>query len=227
SLAQLASVIEFSMRIAIREKKDVVDDNVFEEAFESFNYGEEKKWDISELEKTAYHEAGHAFLCWHSGETPSYLTIVARGNFGGYMLHGDTEYRGTYTKAKLLDLIRTSLGGRASELVFFGEKDGLTTGASADLIRATDIARSIVCSYGMDSDVGLAVIGENELASGEMSREVRTAVNNILSEELNVAKNLLTDNKVAIEKIVEELLHKNHLTSTEIDRIFSAYSTKN
>ena len=79
----------------------MVDDAVFEEAFEEFNYGEKKNWDKSELEKIAYHEAGHAFLCWYSGEKPSYLTIVARGNHGGYMFPGDTESRGIYTKSML------------------------------------------------------------------------------------------------------------------------------
>lgn len=227
SLSQLASVFEFSMRIAIRENKDAVDDMIFEEAFESFNYGEEKKWDVSELKKTAHHEAGHAFLCWYSGETPSYLTIVARGDHGGYMLHADTENRGSYTKAMLLNRIRTALGGRASELVFFGEEEGLSTGASGDLKTATAIAKSIVCNYGMDSDVGLAVISEKELATGELVQQVRNAVNNILCNELNAARAILADNRMAIEKIVEELLKKNHLSSNEIDGIFSAYSTRN
>ncbi len=226
SLAKLASVFEFSMRLAIRNNKDFVDDAIFEEAFETFNYGEEKKWDASELENTAYHEAGHAFLCWYSGETPSYLTIVARGNHGGYMRHGDTEHRGTYTKSMLLNRIRTALGGRASELVFYGDEDGLTTGAGSDLRNATAIARNIVCNYGMDNNIGLAVIQENELLTGAMSQQVREAVNSILQNELNAAKKILSENRVAIQKIVEELLQKNHLTSNEIDRIFSLYSTK-
>ena len=226
SLAQLASVFEFSMRIAIRENKNEVDDAVFEEAFESFNYGEEKKWDISELKKTAYHEAGHAFLCWSSGEVPSYLTIVARGNHGGYMLHGDVEGRGSYTKAMLLERIRTALGGRAAELVFFGDEDGLTTGASADLRTATAIAKNIVCSYGMDDTFGLAVINEQELVNGAIVQQLRDAVNGILKQELNEAKALLVKNHLAVEKIVEQLMVKNHLISNEIDDIFSTYAVK-
>ncbi|MBQ8762728.1 MAG: AAA family ATPase [Clostridia bacterium] len=227
SLAQLASVFEFSMRIAIRENKNEVDDGVLEEAFESFIFGEEKKWDISELENTAYHEAGHAFLCWYNGETPSYLTVVARGNHGGYMFHGDTENRGTYTKAMLLNRIRTALGGRASELVFFGDENGLTTGPSSDLRNATAIAKNIVCNFGMDDNIGLAVVQENELSTGAMSQQIRDAINNILKTELENAKKILADNRKAVEKIVEELLQKNHLTTNEIDRIFSAYATKN
>ena len=221
SIAQLSSVFEYSMRITVRANKDKVDDGILEEAFESYNYGEEKKWDISELKKTAYHEAGHAFLCWESGEIPSYLTIVARGNHGGYMLHGDNENRGSYTKSMLLNRIRTALGGRAAELVFFGEDDGLTTGASSDLKTATAIAKNMICSYGMDENIGLAVVQENEIENSFMSQKVREAVNKVLSDELSKAKKILSDNRVALDKIVEVLLKENHLSSNMIDEIFS------
>ena len=221
SIAQLSSVFEYSMRITVRANKDKVDDGILEEAFESYNYGEEKKWDISELKKTAYHEAGHAFLCWESGEIPSYLTIVARGNHGGYMLHGDNENRGSYTKSMLLNRIRTALGGRAAELVFFGEDDGLTTGASSDLKTATAIAKNMICSYGMDEDIGLAVVQDNEIENSFMSQKVREAVNKVLSDELSKAKKILSDNRAALDKIVEVLLKENHLSSNMIDEIFS------
>lgn len=224
SLAQLAGVFELSMRTAIRETKDKVDDAIFEEAFESYNYGEKKKWDVSELRKTAYHEAGHAFLCWQSGETPSYLTIVARGNHGGYMQHGDSEMRGSYSKKMLLNRIRTSLGGRASELVFFGDEDGLTTGASGDLKTATAIAKSIICDYGMDCDTGLAVVSENEKSNAQISQFIRVAVNKILTDEMENAKQILSENKIAIDKIVEELMNKNHIGSKEINDIFTMYT---
>lgn len=226
SLAQLASVFQFSLRIAIRNNKTIVDDEIFEEAFETFNYGEEKKFDISHIRKTAYHEAGHAFVCWHSGETPSYLTIVARGNHGGYMLHGGNELPRSHTKKMLLNQIRTSLGGRAAELVFFGEDEGLSTGPSSDLRSATAVAKRIVCNYGMDESMGLAVISENEAADGYLASKIRDAVNNILKNELDNAKELLLANRAAVDKIVEVLLIKNHLGSDEIDAIFSAYATQ-
>lgn len=221
SLANLASVFEFSMRIAFRQNKDCVDGAVFEEAFETFNFGEEKKWDSAELRKTAYHEAGHAFLCWYSGEKPSYLTIVARGNHGGYMLHGDNENIGSYTKKMLLDRIRTALGGRASELVFFGEEDGLTTGASGDLNTATAIAKNMICKYGMDKSIGLAVVDDAESRDGALAVRIRDAVNNVLNDELENAKEILKTNKNAVDAIVEVLLQKNHLTAEEIDKIFA------
>ncbi len=223
SLAKLAGVFELAMRTAVRENKDKVDDSVFEDAFETYNYGDEKKWDIGELKRTAYHEAGHAFLCWKFGETPSYLTIVARGDHGGYMQHSDTEFRGSYSKKMLINRIRTALGGRAAELVFFGDEDGLTTGAHSDLKKATSIANNIVCNYGMDENMGLAVVSESEQRSGIIAQSIRDAVNNILQKEMKQAKQILSENKNVIDKIVDELMKKNHLNSKEIDEIFSQF----
>ena len=226
SLANLELVFNMALRIAMRQFKSVVDDAIIEEAFETYNYGDEKQWDAKELRKTAYHEAGHAFLCWYGGETPSYLTIVARGNHGGYMQHGDTENIGSYTKRMLLNRVRTALGGRAAELVFFGDEDGLTTGASGDLRTATSVAQSIICRYGMDDSMGLAVIPDNVSANSPLAAEVRVAVNAMLKTELENAKAILSANKAAIDRIVEELMIKTHLKGEEIDAIFSAYSKK-
>ena len=216
SLASLDSAIELALRSAIREGSTVVTDAIIEEAFETFNSGEVKKWNESELKKTAVHEAGHALLCWLSGETPSYLTIVARANHGGYMQHGDNEGKGSYTKNELLARIRTSLGGRAAELVCYGEEDGNSTGASGDLASATRTAERIICSYGMDEDFGLAVINS---AAGEMQTEVRDAVNRILAEQMDIAKKLITDNRDKLDNLVNELMAKNHLKGNEIEAI--------
>lgn len=191
----------------------MVTDAILEEAFETFNGGEAKKWDESQLERVARHEAGHAFLCWLSGETPSYLTIVARGNHGGYMQHAEQEGKAIYTKDELLARIRTSLGGRAAEIAYYGEHDGISSGASGDLASATNIARQIVCTYGMDDEFGLAVVN-----AAQMSGEVRASVNRILKEQMNEAVRHISENKDKIDSLVEELMEKNHLSSAEIER---------
>ena len=220
SLADLESVIELSLRTAIRDGNLKVTDAIFDEAFEIFNGGEAKKWDSSQLERVARHEAGHAFLCWQSGETPSYVTIVARGDHGGYMQHDDNEGKAIYTKDELLSRIRTSLGGRAAEMVYYGEKDGVTTGASGDLVSATNMARHLICAYGMDEKFGLAVIDQQAARAGELSLDVREAVNAILSEEMQKAVKAVEENKAAIDALVEKLLSENHLTGDVIRSIF-------
>lgn len=217
SLADLDSVVELALRSAIREGSTVVTDAILEEAFETFNGGEAKKWDASQLERVARHEAGHAFLCWLSGETPSYLTIVARGNHGGYMQHAEQEGKGIYTKDELLARIRVSLGGRAAEIAYYGERDGISTGASGDLASATGMAQQIVCTYGMDDVFGLAVVNARAASDGTMSVEVRAAVNKILKEQMEKAVQLISENKDKIDSLVEELMNKNHLNGAEID----------
>lgn len=215
SLALLESILELSLRMAIRDGDGRVTDEVFDEAFETFNGGERKEWDITTLERVARHEAGHAFLYWHYGDTPSYLTIVARGDHGGYMQHGDAEKKQLYSRDDLLARIRTSLGGRAAEIVYYGEEEGLSTGASGDLITATRTARAILCSYGMDTDFGLAVVEQN---SG-LDQQVHAAVNAILSEQMQKAVALIAENRDKIDALVKELMVKNHMTGDEINAV--------
>ncbi len=219
SLAELDSVFELSLRSAIRSGMFQVTDAVLEEAFETYRSGEEKKWDVSQLERIARHEAGHTFLCWNSGEVPSYVTIVARANRGGYMQHGDNEGKAIYTREELLGRIRTALGGRAAELVYYGEAEGVSTGAGSDLTIATDMAQRLVCTYGMDDAFGLAVIDSQTATCGELSCAVRSAVNDILSREMQRAVAILKEQKEKVDLLVEALLSKNHLTGNEIEAI--------
>ncbi len=217
SLAELDSAMELALRSAIREGSTKVTDEILDAAFETFNNGETKQWNANELERTARHEAGHAFLCWQAGETPSYLTVVARGNHGGYMRHANQEGKGVYTKQELLAKIRTALGGRAAEIVYYGDEDGISTGASGDLMSATYTAQRIVCSYGMDEAFGLAV----ENVGNTMPAEVRTAVNRILAEQLQQAIGLISDNKHKMDALVAALLEKDYLSGQAIDQILS------
>ena len=223
SLAELESVLELSIRSCIRAGSTEVVDEVLDEAFETFNSGERTSWDVARLERVARHEAGHAFLCRLGGETPSYLTVVARADHGGYMQHADRENKQLYTKKELLANIRTALGGRAAEIVYYGEEDGISTGASGDLSSATSTARRMVCAFGMDETLGLAVIDRDESA---MADKVRAAVNRILDAEMREAIRLISENRPAIDALVEVLLRKNHLSGQEIDAILSGSAKK-
>lgn len=215
SLAALDSVVDFALRITIREGKTQVTDEILDEAFETFNYGESKKINNATLERVARHEAGHALLCYLSGENPSYLTVVSRGNHGGYMKHGDNEDKGIYTRDDILAEIRTSLGGRAAEIVCYGENDGISTGAASDLAHATALATGLVCRYGMYDDFGLAVFNSTD------SPEVRAIVNKILREQMSESIRILTENRVKLDVLVSELLSKNSLAEEEIVQILA------
>ena len=216
SLAELDSVFELALRSAIRKGSTKVTDAILEEAFETFNSGDVKKWDASQLERVARHEAGHTLLCWLGGETPSYVTIVARGNHGGYMQRAEQEGKAIYTRSELMNRIRTSLGGRAAELVYYGEEDGISTGASGDLETATRVAQRIVCTYGMDEDFGLAVVNPGTHGNDAVSMEVRTVVNRILEQQMAEAIRLISENKDKIDSLVAQLLVKNQLHGPQI-----------
>ncbi|MBQ4268387.1 MAG: AAA family ATPase [Clostridia bacterium] len=226
SLADLESVIELALRDAIKAEDFIVTDLILENAFESYNSGEVKKWETDSLERTARHEAGHALLCWLGGETPSYLTIVARGSHGGYMQHGDNEGKGMYTKEELLARVRTSLAGRAAEVVYYGEKDGVSTGPSGDLRSATRIVEQMICYYGMDEKIGLASVDLGAMANSEYASVVRERVNEVLNEEYAKTVAAVLENKAAIDKIVEALMEKNQMKGDEIDAIFKKYANK-
>ena len=223
SLAELDSVIELALRSAIRSKSGIVSDEAFDKAFETFTGGEERHWDPSELMRTARHEAGHALISWLTGDKPTYVTIVARGDHGGYMLHADRETKGSYTKSELLSLMRTSLAGRAAEMEYYGEEEGLSTGISSDIRKATYYAERIICEFAMDSEIGISYIDPDKI--GETGK-IRDRVNVILEQELKNARELIAKNKKAIDAMVEELLVKNHLKESEIDSIFTKYVNK-
>lgn len=226
SLSDLDSIFEFALRQALRAELNKVKADILDEAFETYVNGEKKNWSEAEVERVARHEAGHAFLCWQSGETPSYLTIVARSDHGGYMQHDSTEKKTIYTKDELLSRIRVALGGRAAEIVCYGECGGVSTGASGDLVSATAIAERIVCSYGMVDECGLAVSDPRTLRSGDVAKEVRKAVNKLLSEQMSQAIEKIRANKDMLDVLSNELMQKSHLSANEITELFLPYKDR-
>ncbi|MDE7165239.1 MAG: AAA family ATPase [Clostridiales bacterium] len=223
SLADLASVTETALRDALKSPDFAVTDDVMEEAFESYNSGEVKKWNDDTLLRTARHECGHALLCRLSGETPSYLTVVARDSHGGYMQREGREDKQVYNKADMLAIIRTALGGRAAELVYYGDEDGVTTGPSSDLAHATSVAEDLICTYGMDEKIGLGSIDTSKIMYTPYFAVVRERVNEILGQQLELAKRAIAEYKPAVDELVQSLLDNNKLKGEQIDEILKKY----
>ena len=220
SLADIESWVGLALRNALKQEELIVDDAVLEEAFELYDNGEEKKWNEATLERVARHEAGHAAVCYYCGNKPSYVTIVARGNHGGYVQHGE-EDKGIFTRREILDLIRISLAGRAAERVYYGDEEGLSTGASSDLANATQKARKLLCDFGMDPEFGLGVADFFD-ESGALGTEIRTRVNKILADEESKAEKCIRDNLAKVDELVEALMDKGHLKGNEIEEILRA-----
>lgn len=216
SLSELESVFSLAQRSAIRDGGLRVTDEILEEAFETFHSGERQTWDSALLERVARHEAGHALVSFLSGNTPSYVTVVARAGHGGYVQQGDSEGHALYTRQELLARIRTALAGRAAEMVYYGEEEGISTGASGDLASATDMARRMICAYGMDSTVGLGTVDTIALQSDALLAGVQAAVNRILAVELEAAHKAINENRAGIDALVELLLAQNHLSGAQV-----------
>lgn len=218
SPAKLEKVVEAALREGIRSGQ-IIKDDLFDEIYEKCTLGEER-FDRSpkEIERTAYHEAGHTLIDLYYGRPAAYMSIVARGNHGGYMQPG-TEERDS-NKEYYLERICSALGGRAAEMIF---DYGLTHGAASDLEYATGIAADMVCKFGMyEEEIGLAVIGGIELKIGEAEyqcdEKAKELINRILSEQLNMAKRIIALNKDAMERLVKAVMEngKKYLTEKEI-----------
>ena len=221
SLANLETVLELASRMAAKQNAPLSDD-LLEEAFELSRHGEKKDWGYEYLERIARHESGHAYLCFLSGSAPAYLTIVARGAHGGYMEQADDERSPLKTREELLARIRVSLGGRAAEIVYYGEEDGLSSGASGDLLGATRIARAMICTYGMDESTGMAALSEEEALRGPMAEKINLRISEIIRMELEKTIRVVSGGKPHIDRLVTQLLEKNKLTKEEIESILGA-----
>ncbi|MDR1331431.1 MAG: AAA family ATPase [Tannerella sp.] len=218
SPADLETVLELAFRMADR-KSMPLDDDGLEEAFELNRHGEKKDWGREYLERVARHESGHALLCFLGGRTPAYLTIIARGDHGGYMEHAGDENAPLKTRDELRARIRTALGGRAAEIVYYGDDDGISSGASGDILSATRIARAMICAYGMDDEIGPVALSDEEATRGPLAGKIAERIASAIRNELALAVKTVRDNRPAIDRLVNTLLEKNKLTKEEMESI--------
>lgn len=182
-----------------------------EEAYDGAEHGKEKKYSEESRLRTARHEAGHAVVSWACGKIPSYVTIISRGDYGGYMM-SDSDEESKGLKTEILDRICTVLGGRAAELVYYGEQDGLSAGPSSDLVTATKLASRFVGSWGM-SEGRLAVTNG---FGDDVAKEVYDEVNAMLIGQCGRAEEIIRRHKKATDRLVEALLENNSIDGYEI-----------
>lgn len=221
SIADLESVIELAARNAVKQGRGLTD-AFLEEALEATRFGEARPKSRKAILRTACHEAGHTIAYWLSGWWPSYVTVVARGQYGGYMAPctEEVEQHSSNTRDELLWNIRVSLAGRAAELVCYGPDEGISTGASQDLINATQKARLMICQTGMDQDFGLAVIPElfryETALSSPIYLKVNKCANRILAEQMELTCKLIEENRDHLDAVTRALLDRERLTSDDL-----------
>ncbi|HET9055855.1 MAG TPA: ATP-dependent zinc metalloprotease FtsH [Chitinophagaceae bacterium] len=226
--ADIANVCNEAALIAARKGKDSVEMEDFQDAVDRVIGGLEKKNKIispEEKEIIAYHEAGHAICGWYLEHAYPLLkvTIVPRGTAAlGYAQYTPKEQY-LYNTDQLMDQICMTLGGRASEDIFFGK---ISTGASNDLQQITKMAYSMVTVYGMNNKVGNISFydpaQENYFTkpySEETGKLIDEEVRKLVDEAYKRTKQLLTERKVEVEKLAKELLQKEVLFQSDVEAL--------
>ncbi len=237
--ADLANLVNEAALIAARKNKNKIEMVDFEEAKDKVLMGVERKNMVisdEERKNTAYHEAGHALVAKLTpGADPVHkVTIIPRGMALGVTQQLPMDDRYTYTKEYLMANIAVLMGGRAAEELVLGH---ITTGAGNDIDRATDIARKMVCEWGMSEKLGPLSFGEEGDAvflgrdlvtkakySEETARIIDEEIKRIVLTAYNYAKNLLKVNISILHDMAKTLLEKEVITSDEIDEIISKHN---
>lgn len=234
--ADLANLLNEAALLTARRDKTQLGESEFEESIERVVAGPERKSRIiQEREKSvlAYHEVGHALLgkLLPNTDSPHKVTILPRGMALGYTLTLPTEDRFLMSKSQMLDEITVLLGGRVAEQIVFNE---ITTGAQNDLERCTDIARRMVCEYGMTENLGPLTLGrrhgpvflgrdgaEDRNYSEDVAEKIDAEIRSIVDSCYQRATELLTENREILDRISVALLEKETISSEELDRLIA------
>ncbi len=234
--ADLANLINEAALLAARANKEQVEMSDLEAAKDKVLMGAERRsMVITEEEKrvTAYHEAGHALVALKTpGADPVHkVSIIPRGRALGVTMYLPAEEKYSESKTGLLNSMYALLGGRAAEEIFLNE---ITTGASNDIERVTNLARKMVCEWGMSEKLGTLSFGEKD---GEVflgrdmghvknyseatARLIDEEVQQLVKEAYNHTRTLLREHSAVLERMAQELLDKETIDAKDIKRILA------
>ena len=234
--ADLANVINEAAISTARQNHKIIEQETFYHAIEKVLLGPERRSHIlsqKEKEIAAYHEAGHALVAGvlpHADPVHK-ISIVSRGQAAGYTMKLPTEDRHLYSKSQFLADLAVLMGGYAAEKIVFNE---LTTGASSDLKKATNLARSLVTEYGMSEKLGPISLGEKEELvflgrelgthqnySQSVAETIDKEIKNFLKMAYETAKKIITQRRKKLEKIAKRLIEKETIERDEFAAIMA------
>jgi cell division protease FtsH len=219
---------------AARANKRLVDMEDFERAKDKIVMGAERRSMVmpeEERRNTAYHESGHAIVARLLPKTDPVhkVTIIPRGRALGVTMQLPTEDRYSQDRERLLNMIAVLFGGRIAEELFMNQ---MTTGASNDFERATEIARRMVTQWGMSDELGTMVYGEQEgeiflgravtthkNVSEATMQKVDAEIRRIIDQQYRLARKLLEDNRDKVEAMTKALLEWETLDADQIGDI--------
>lgn len=231
--ADLANLLNEAALLAARKGRTAVTAQETAEARDKVLYGKERRsLEIDENEKktTAYHESGHAVvsLVVKHGDPVDKVTIIPRGLSLGATMFLPKKNRVSYWRNELLDQLAVLMGGRVAEEIFVGD---VSSGARQDIERATQIARSMVCEWGMSDKLGAVAYNDNsgdgsymgmggeKKYSEETAKAIDDEVRRILDEAHEVAVKIITEKKKQVEIMTQMLIEFETLDDTDVDLI--------
>jgi cell division protease FtsH len=235
--ADLSNLVNEAAIFATRRGKKSIDQQELYDAIEKVLMGPERKSRIytqKDKEVAAYHEAGHALVADtlpHSDPVHK-ISIISRGRAGGYTMKVPDVERSFKTFSEFEAELAVMLGGYTAEQFKFNE---LTTGASDDLQRASDLARRLITRYGMSTKIGPVVFGEREEAvflgkelgehrnySEDIARTIDEEVKRFIAEAHETARRVIEENREKLERIATTLIEKETLEKNEFDDLMKA-----
>ena len=232
--ADLSNLVNEAALLTARKDKKAINMPEMEEAAERVIMGPERKSRvISDKEKrlTAYHEGGHTIVGMLLDHTDPVhkVTIIPRGRAGGYTLSLPKEDKYYATRSEMLDELKVLLGGRVAEALVLKE---ISSGASNDLQRATQLARQMICEYGMSENIGPVTFGHRQdqvflgrdIArdkdySEEVAAEIDKEVRSFMEDAYAATEKLLSDNIDKLHVIAKALMEKETLEEEEINQL--------
>lgn len=237
--ADLANILNEAALLAARKGRSAVTAQETVEARDKVLYGKERRsleMDENEKRSTAYHESGHAIVghkVEHSDPVDK-VTIIPRGMSLGSTMFLPQKNKTSHWRKELLDRMAVLMGGRAAELIFLGD---VSSGASNDIERATALARSMVCKWGMNEEVGpVSYDDSNDGAQGgayhekayseETARQIDTEVKKLLDEANSYAVKILKENKESVELMTEMLMEFETLDAEDVKKIIEGQWTR-
>ena len=237
--ADLANLLNEAALLAARTNRKLITMQDLEEASEKVAYGPERRsHKVSEEERrlTAYHESGHAIMATvlKDADPVHKVTIVPRGQAGGYTMMLPHEERSFITKAHLLAKLRVALGGRCAEQIIFNE---ISSGASGDLQQVTAILRKMVMEWGMSERLGPMIFGEHQEqiflgkqlgSERNYGEDVASAIDEemhkYLMDALNDTMRILNENIEVLHAMAKALLEEETINKQQVENLFKYHS---
>lgn len=183
------------------------DSQAYMESLDAYRFGDVSKLDPEQLRQTACHEAGHALVCRLCGNTPSFLTVVARGNYGGYMQSSPTN-KGSYTYQELMDRVCMCLAGRVAEIEVYGDIAGNNTGASSDILQARHCMKVSLNEYAMGSKL--------------YAKWTPEEIEQQMQEQYDRTRRMIQENRSVLDALTDILVQQKCMDKVQLEEFFTS-----